>query len=49
LEIRKGKFENDDTDYFAREYLDPIAVLPVNKDMIAANVLHHIDEKILMA
>lgn len=49
LEIRKGKFENDDTDYFAREYLDPIAVLPVKKDMVAANILHHIDEKVLMA
>ena len=49
LEIRKGKFENDDTEYFAREYLDPIAVLPVTKDMVAANVLSHIDEKILLA
>ena len=49
LEIRKGKFDHDDTEYFSREYLNPMAVLPVTKDMVAANVLNHIDEKILMA
>ena len=49
LEIRKGKFDHDDTEYFNREYLNPMAVLPITKDMVAANVLNHIDEKILMA
>lgn len=49
LEIRKGKFENDDAEYFARGYLDPIAVLPVNKDMVAANILSRVDEKVLLA
>ncbi len=49
LEIRKGKFDHDDMEYFAREYLNPMAVLPVTKDMVAANVLSHIDEKVLLA
>jgi hypothetical protein len=44
LEIRKGKFDGDDTNYFSRDYVDPISILPVTKDMVNTNILARIDE-----
>ena len=49
LEIRKGSFESDDKNFFARDYIDPIPVLPITKDMVTPYVLSVIDKSSLMA
>lgn len=47
LEIREWT-PDDAVNYFSRKYKDPIAVLPVTKDMVNSNILARVDSKAFM-
>lgn len=47
LEIREWT-PDDGVNYFSRKYKDPIAVLPVTKDMVNSNILARVDSTAFM-